>query len=405
LIPAPPAVNISAMSTPTQPIDLLDLLQKLFAGHGVEATIDDDWVRLDRPFTRCMARVVNETPHAAALVIQLDVLIYIGFGQLVFESFAGIGATRDEAVANAIEAFATGSLHVILATVFRPDVTDNQVVREEWPIGGRPWRVTIGGVACKGIGAQPPDTFGLSWVDQFRQRLEREQLPNGTHWIRIYHAQDGTRTEECEVLLDNSTWTTMQVDARQFDWPKSDGFSSVRLFLMLRRGANVADLAGVICQMRDAEDGVIREALTRRGVSPAVAEQAVALIPLAFGRWMIARMEMAPPPDEAIVMRDDKSQRTIRLADNAIFRDASRLVDEGLKHGTISKDDFEAIMTRSSEFQALNTALHAGSKPADLVFSPPVILASHDWNDDEPAVAMPSSAVVTPKKKPWWRFW
>jgi hypothetical protein len=174
---------------------------------------------------------------------------------------------------------------------------------------------------------------------------------------------------------------------------------------MLRRGVNVADLAGVICRMRDAEDGAVREELTRRGVCPAVAEQAVALIPLAFGRWMIARMEMSSPPDEAIVMRDDKSQRTIRLEENAIYRDARRLVDEGLKYGTISKDDFEAIMTRSSEFQALNTALHAGSKPADLVFSRPVIHASHDWSEDEPAIAMPSSASAPPKKKPWWRFW
>jgi hypothetical protein len=49
-------------------------------------------VNLDRPFTRCTARVANETPHATAIVIQLDALVYIGFGQLVVESFAGIGA-------------------------------------------------------------------------------------------------------------------------------------------------------------------------------------------------------------------------------------------------------------------------------------------------------------------------
>jgi hypothetical protein len=34
-----------------------------------------------------------------------------------------------------------------------------------------------------------------------------------------------------------------------------------------------------------------------------------------------------------------------------------------------------------------------------------VILASHDWDRVEPAVAMPSAARATPEKKPWWRFW
>src|SRR6186713_2024112 len=97
---------------PNPPIDLLDFLQKLFAGHGVAATIDGDWVKLDKPFTRCLARVVNEMPHATAIVIQLDVLVFIGFGQLVVESFAGVGKTRDEAIAEALKAFATGSLHV-----------------------------------------------------------------------------------------------------------------------------------------------------------------------------------------------------------------------------------------------------------------------------------------------------
>jgi hypothetical protein len=154
--------------------------------------------------------------------------------------------------------------------------------------------------------------------------------------------------------------------------------------------------------MRNGGDDEIRAELTRRGTSPAVAEQALALIPLAFGRELIAQMDVTVP-DEGIVMREDRSQQTIRLADNAIFRRARRLIEEGFKYGTISKDEFEAVMMRSSEVRALNRALHGGSKPQDLVFSPPVIVASYDWADSEPSAA--TSTAARPKKKPWWRFW
>jgi hypothetical protein len=400
---------------PTDSIDPTSVLQQLFESHGVAASRDGEWVTLGKPYTRCRAAVVNETPHPPdMLVIQLDVCVFIGFGPPVMESFAGIGRTRDEAIHNAFAAFAQGSLHVLLAAAFKPsDENDPQVDREQWTIDEVPRDVIIGGAIYKGLG-ELPKTLDLRWVEQFREQLARQPLPRGTHWVRIYRAQDSGRTMEIEVLLDNDTWPAMQKAAAGFEWPKADGFASVRLFLIIRdqdrpAGPDVAELAGIIARMPGAGDDAVFDELVRRGASEVVAEQAIALIPLAFGRALLAQMG-SKTSVHCILIAKDKQQRTLRLDRFPMFREAMRLANDASRYGTAAPEAFSALAMRSVEVIMLNKMLHAGSKAQNLVMTPPAIIVVNEWEADAGPSATLSAATTTATtfaspKKPWWKFW
>ena len=67
---------------------------------------------------RTAAAIVDESERRARVSSPPDILLEIKHGLTVVESFAGIGGTRPEAVADAIRNFANSSFHVLLAAFF-----------------------------------------------------------------------------------------------------------------------------------------------------------------------------------------------------------------------------------------------------------------------------------------------
>src|SRR5262249_59846233 len=100
----------------------------------------------------------------AGKTVQLDVRLEIAPGRTIIESFAGVGETREKAVADALHNFTVNSFHVLLAAFFRSD--DRQVSREEWVVGGRTSRVTIGNVGIRGRPPVQGEQLG-GWFKRF----------------------------------------------------------------------------------------------------------------------------------------------------------------------------------------------------------------------------------------------
>jgi hypothetical protein len=123
--------------------------------------------------------------------------------------------------------------------------------------------------------------------------------------------------------------------------------------------------------------------LIRGGLSRAHAHDAMRFIPLAFGREILAGMGVVLA-DTYVRVSDGKDEER-PLADEPFFVEASKLVT------AFAPDLFSAVAMQSSEFQAVNQALHAGAQPDGLVASPPMI----EW--DRP--------VEEPSARPWWKFW
>ncbi|MGE0395119.1 MAG: DUF6348 family protein [Kofleriaceae bacterium] len=107
----------------------------------------------------------------------------------------------------------------------------------------------------------------------------------------------------------------------------------------------------------DLGDGELIEILEEAGLPHAA--RAVMMLPLAYGRRILDGLVTVTP---TYVDGD----RELVLADDPIFAAADRLA-----RSEASRADLDRVGLRSSEVDAVNQALHHGSKPEDLVLSPP----------------------------------
>jgi len=206
-------------------------LLELFRNHGIDAAPVDDWIVFRDRNMKANAAVVREMKQRVGASVQLDVRIEIEPGRTLIESFAGVGESKDRAVANAQHNFVVNSFHVILAAFFRPE--NEQVTREEWMIGGQKKLVTIGNIGMRGeLPVQGEQA--VAWFRQFEERLKAKRLAPKTHWVRLYYGQMQREAIACEVLLDNEPWGEMRSEMAAIDWPLSETFYSVRVFLVIQ---------------------------------------------------------------------------------------------------------------------------------------------------------------------------
>lgn len=144
--------------------------------------------------------------------------------------------------------------------------------------------------------------------------------------------------------------------------------------------------APVLAQYGNTDDGILVVWLIRAGLSRADAHKSVRFVPLAFARVILGDV---PLPDTYIRLLPDGSQQEHALRDEEFFTAATALAPQITSE--LGNDAFTAIVCLSSEFDAVNQALNAGSAPHDLIMSPPVI----EWSD----------ALNEPPQRPWWKFW
>ncbi|MFL5242164.1 MAG: DUF6348 family protein [Gemmataceae bacterium] len=206
-------------------------LLELFQAHGVDCAPQGEWIVFSKNGMKANASIVREMPQATGMSVQLDVLFEVAPDRTIIESFAGVGQTREQAIADALNNFAMNSFHVLLAAFLKPN--EEQVSEEEWTIAGRPRQVTIGDVGIRG---KPPVQGEqlVGWFKPFEEKLKSKPLGPGTHWVRLYYAQMQGKAIACEVLLDNDAWEEMQAEMAAFDWPSGKDFYSVRVFLVVR---------------------------------------------------------------------------------------------------------------------------------------------------------------------------
>jgi hypothetical protein len=153
-------------------------------------------------------------------------------------------------------------------------------------------------------------------------------------------------------------------------------------------GSAIRRAVPVLVQYGTIDEDIRRAWLIRNGLSRAEAEMAVRFIPLAFAREILAGTGVMLS-DTYIRLRADGTQEERALRDEQFFTASAYLASIILKE--IGGDAFTAIVCLSSEFDAVNQALNAGSSPHHLIASPPVIT----WTD----------ALESWKPRPWWKFW
>jgi hypothetical protein len=136
------------------------------------------------------------------------------------------------------------------------------------------------------------------------------------------------------------------------------------------------------------------EALKEAGIPASVSNRLLEFMPLAFARAFVDGLGIEF--GEYYIRFDPKTNKKVskRLADEPVFTESFSYASS-LIAGKQAGDEFTAVVFRSSEFVAMNKAMNDGSRPEDLVSSPPVLL----WDGETDEQAKPASS------KPKWKFW
>lgn len=343
-------------------------LAELLRAHGVESRASDGWLLLPEG-QRARALVWDHSGGADVVMVQLDVVLELWTGRWIVESCAGYGGSRAEAVAVAFDSFAQSSLHPMLVAFLH---TDHEVVRDAWEVDGVTRAVTIGDVAVRG---RSPGGTGLSltWFHALERNIKASSMPEGTHWIRLYHAQHDGNVVASEVLLDNVPWDVMNRAMEGVEFPKGQGFFSIRLFIVLQGGIDVSRAIARMIEMRGLHDVEIGEVLAKDGADEREVQALLAYVPLAFGRIALEELPVRFSATAVTHVDADDEGTEVRLADDPIFSAADGLGRRALAAGTLTQDEFLAVALRSAEVQAVNQAVQGGAEPEDLEVSAPVI--------------------------------
>ncbi|WNG37225.1 hypothetical protein F0U61_28785 [Archangium violaceum] len=385
-------------------------LRELLQLHDVTCLEEGDWLRLGPSGPRAQAWFVNAQSHPSHHSVQLDVVLELWTGRVLIESFGGFGKTAQEAERDAFENLARGSLHVLLGAFVRPP--DEHVTVEEWELSGVRRRVILGNI--QGRGVQPSAEATRAWFQELERALKALPLVSGTHWLRVYYAQQASQTMVLEVLLDNQEWPELKEALEKAPWPSAPEFLSQRLFLVLQGGVDVSRAVAAFVAPSDRDDELIYEELRSQGATPLEAEKLVAYLPLAFGQVLVQHMGPRFPDSALFVTAGTRNERPVFLPEDPLWCESIRLAEEAIADGSLTRDQFNAIALRSSTLHALNNALNAGSKPEDLVFAPSVITlsaeAAAELHNQAPAIrpsasAAPPPNTPAPPQKPWWKFW
>ncbi|ABR85712.1 MULTISPECIES: DUF6348 family protein [Pseudomonas aeruginosa group] len=200
-------------------------LAALFDSHQIEYVAHGEWVA---PNGRLPA--IRATWYPGEKTGRLDVDVLLEDERQLQEAFAGIGG-GEEGLQDALRNFCSNSLHVLLS-VFWGHAGEDQVLVETWEIGERRFEAHIGNLGLRGAeGKAPALPAGL--FPGIERAIRAEPLDPRLHWFRHFFCAFGNQ-RTVEALFDNQPWEAGMQSLAALDWRDSQGYYSVRNFLMLK---------------------------------------------------------------------------------------------------------------------------------------------------------------------------
>lgn len=141
-------------------------------------------------------------------------------------------------------------------------------------------------------------------------------------------------------------------------------------------------LAAFASSVHESDEDIVSE-LCATGVSRLLAERLVALVPLAFGRVLLAHLEPMEFPMSAVLMTQDGSPKSCDLTTDQTFISALELATTMFHEGP--RDLFQAAATVSAEVAAASELLHSGATLAGVRFTEPMFLrlSYEEWTSPE----------------------
>lgn len=177
----------------------------------------------------CEARVFPRKLTAAGAQGQIDVVVSapaLGERQII-ESFAAYAATIPEASDAAMDSFARGSLHALLATLDDSRRGDGEVEWETWG----DFRVCHGAL-LRQWSSEARVAFG-PFLDEIKKRLMAAALSREVHWYRTFVSVGPNGVDAHDALLDNDEWAPGVDAVTTWPWPRAEAVYGLRQFFVM----------------------------------------------------------------------------------------------------------------------------------------------------------------------------
>jgi Family of unknown function (DUF6348) len=211
-----------------EPATLENELSDLMKAHDVPFHVENEWIV---PFSKLPAIRATWYPRESSGLLEVNVLLEDE--RIINECFAGIGS-GSEGIRDALQNFCVNSFHVLLASLWSLDDPD-QVMTEHWNLAGKKYTAYIGNFGTRGsneVDAQIPQ--GL--FETIEKAIKSESLNNDLSWFRCFFC-DVSGEQTFEALKNNEVWESGVEALKSLLWVKTNGYYSVRNFLVLRKNA------------------------------------------------------------------------------------------------------------------------------------------------------------------------
>jgi hypothetical protein len=171
----------------------------------------------------------------------------------------------------------------------------------------------------------------------------------------------------------------------------------------------VAHLASIVGARKEFSADDIYAAMATDGIPEAVADRAYKFTQIAWGQAFLANLGVRFAPNYFCFNSAGEVTESGLLNEEPFFCAALQVAKQPRSPG------FARFAAMSADVSAVNAALHAGSRPENLVTDPPAIFLEAPtpdgiskarrflaaWRGSQNRVPLESSS----PNKPWWRLW
>jgi hypothetical protein len=361
---------------------------------------------------------IESTPDGSLHSAALGVALRPGEDQppLFHDIISAFGASPEEAVVQTMLLWRHAELPPILPLIGGPMLPEVQRLAKDSEIYCPPWILYSGPYSfmeseeqtfAAHLQARPP-------LLMVRELLRREVDHNRLHWLKLYRFRSEDR-DEADCFLDGVQFERGVSRLMEWPWPRVDGPHFFRQFLvLLPEERSCAELIAERLQTRraiyeavdllgartESDDDAIVAELVRRDVDEALAIKLVGFVPLAFGRIVLAEMEIQAQETYRHLLANGKLSRPHKLRDEPVFEDALAVARWEQKTG-LGTDVFRAVAGRSCEVSAVSEALAKGVELDALqraVFSETIV----PWAESGTG---PAKRRREKEGKRWWQLW
>lgn len=374
-------------------------LADTFQKHGVKCEIENNLVVFRKEHITAYTKIFDMSVSYSTL-LQLDVILEFGLGKKIIESCVGGGIDIDSAIERVQGIFISNTFYVLLTAFFIPD-NKKHISRHKWLIGQHRYDVIVSQINALG---DIPNPLPMKWYEELEELIKNQEWSRGTHWLHLFYGQSAREIIRCEILLDNEVWKSEEKRFLSFDFPKSNDFLSISVFIVMQNALDISRAAQILSQITDKDLNKSIIELEKTGMSIAEAEKAAAFVPLAFNRVFLKERTSFIFSNEAIIVNNSGEEININLENEPIYVDAYELAEQVISKIEITPKQLENIISHSieiDEYYQLQQQESVDSEHFTKKETKPLIISLPNYKKE-----MNSEKEYDNKKKKYpWMFW